>query len=148
MELKPVVEVIGPIATELKKTEGNHIRFLLFNGSPEDTVELSFSITLQKSLLGKSGLTLEPEKTTITLAPGEFSELKFGVVGAPSAKKDSIDGQIKIISNIVKQKGSGFDVLRTLTDILIPFGGVMVDLLRKPFTKADASKDFTLQVGS
>ncbi len=43
-----------------------------------------------------------------------------------------------------KKKGGAFDIFRTMTDILIPFGGLMVTLIRKPFEKPDASKDFTL----
>ena len=138
MQLKPIVEVIGPINNGIKRNgEDNYVSFLISNGSPDETVELSFSMNLKKALI-------EPTKTAINVEPGEFSELKFKI-NAEKAKADIVKGQVKIMSRVVtKKKGSAWDFFRTMTDILIPFGGLMVELIRKPFTKPDASKDFTL----
>jgi tetratricopeptide (TPR) repeat protein len=140
IQLKPIVEVIGPINNGIKRNgEDNYVSFLISNGSPDETVELSFSMNLKKALV-------EPTKTAINVEPGEFSELKFKV-NAEKATADIVKGQVKIMSKVVtKKKGSAFDFFRTMTDILIPFGGLMVELVRKPFTKPDASKDFTLAV--
>ncbi len=140
MQLKPIVEVIGPIDNGINRNgEDNYVSFLISNGSPDETVELSFSMNLKKALV-------EPTKTAINVEPGAFSELKFKV-NAEKAKADKIKGQVKIMSKVVtKKKGSAWDFFRTMTDILIPFGGLMVELVRKPFTKPDASKDFTLTV--
>lgn len=140
MQLKPIVEVIGPTNNGIKRNgEDNYVSFLISNGSPDETVELTFSMNLKK-------VNVEPTKTAINVEPGEFSELKFKV-NAEKAKADTIKGQVKIMSKVVtKKKGSALDFFRTMTDILIPFGGLMVELVRKPFTKPDASKDFTLTV--
>lgn len=139
MQLKPIVEVIGPINNGIKRNgEDNYVSFLISNGSPDETVELSFSMNLKKALI-------EPTKTAINVEPGAFSDLKFKVT--EKAKADIVKGQVKIMSKVVtKKKGSAWDFFRTMTDILIPFGGLMVELVRKPFTKPDASKDFTLTV--
>ena len=139
MQLKPIVEVIGPINNGIKRNgEDNYVSFLISNGSPDETVELSFSMNLKKALI-------EPTKTAINVEPGEFSELKFKIT--EKAKADIVKGQVKIMSKVVtKKKGNAWDFFRTMTDILIPFGGLMVELVRKPFTKPDASKDFTLTV--
>ncbi|MFX1519868.1 MAG: tetratricopeptide repeat protein [Promethearchaeota archaeon] len=139
MQLQPIVEVIGPINNGIKMNgEDNYVSFLIANGSPDETVELSFSMDLKKALV-------EPKKTAINVEPGEFSELKFKVI-TEKVKADTIKGQVKIMSKAVtKKKGSAWDFFRTMTDILIPFGGLMVEFMRKPFTKPDASKDFTLE---
>ncbi|WP_287584130.1 tetratricopeptide repeat protein [Candidatus Borrarchaeum sp.] len=140
MQLKPIVEVIGPINNGIKRNGvDNCVSFLISNGSPDETVELSFSMNLKKALI-------EPTKTAINVEPGEFSELKFKI-NAEKTKADIVKGQVKIMSKVVtKKKGSAWDFFRTMTDILIPFGGLMVELARKPFIKPDASKDFTLTV--
>ncbi|MFX1466224.1 MAG: tetratricopeptide repeat protein [Promethearchaeota archaeon] len=140
IQLKPIVEVIGPINNGIKSNgEDNYVSFLISNGSPDETVELSFSMNLKKA-------NVEPTKAAINVEPGEFSELKFKV-NAEKAKVDKVKGQVKIMSKVLtKKKGSAWDFFRTMTDILIPFGGLMVELVRKPFTKPDASKEFTLSV--
>jgi hypothetical protein len=139
MQLKPIVEVIGPIIDGVNHNADNHARFLISNESPDETVELAFVMNLKKA-------AVEPKKIAINVDPGQFSELDFKV-NVENAKADKIKGQVKITSKILKKKkGNVFDIFRTMTDILIPFGGLMVELVRKPFTKPDASKDFTLVV--
>jgi len=138
MQLKPIVEIIGPINNGIKRNaEDNYTSFLISNGSPDETVELSFAMNLKKALV-------EPKKTAINVEPGEFSELTFKVI-ADNAKADTIKGHVKITSKVLKKrKGGTFDIIRTMTDIIVPFGGLMLTLVRKPFEKPDASKDFTL----
>ena len=138
MQLKPIVEIIGPINAGIKKIDGdNYVNFLISNGSPDETVELSFTMNLKQA-------QVEPKKTAISVDPGQFSELKFKVT-AEKVEADNIKGQVKISSKVLKKKkGNAFDIFRTMTDIIIPFGGLMLTLMRKPFEKPDASKDFTL----
>ena len=139
MQLKPIVEVIGPINEGIKHNADNYARFLISNESPDETVELSFLMNLKKA-------SVEPKKIAINVDPGQFSELDFKV-NLENAKADKVKGQVKITSKILKKKkGNVFDIFRTMTDILIPFGGLMVELVRKPFAKPDASRDFTLVV--
>jgi len=139
IQLKPIVEVIGPINNGIKQTADNSASFLISNGSPDETVELAFSMNLKKAVV-------EPKKIAISVDPGQFTELEFKV-NIENAKADQIKGQVKITSKVLtKKKGGVLDIFRTMTDILIPFGGLMVELVRKPFTKPDASKDFTLMV--
>jgi len=139
IQLKPIVEVIGPINDGIKQNTDNHTSFLISNESPDETVELAFSMTLKKAVV-------EPKKIAINVDPGQFSELEFKV-NLENAKADQIKGQVKITSKVLKKnKGGLWDIFRTMSDILIPFGGLMAELVRKPFTKPDASKDFTLTV--
>ena len=97
-----------------------------------------------KAVAAKAKRKAEPKKTAINVDPGQFSELKFKVT-AEKVEAENIKGQVKISSRVLKKKkGNAFDIFRTMTDIIIPFGGLMLTLMRKPFEKPDASKDFTL----
>ncbi len=139
IQLKPIVEVIGPINDGIKNNADNHASFLISNESPDETVELAFLMNLKKAVV-------EPKKIVLNVDPGQFSELDFKV-NLENANTDQIKGQVKITSKVLKKKKSGvWDIFRTMTDILIPFGGLMAELVRKPFTKPDASKDFTFTV--